>query len=79
MIRNKEEHAKRVIITIVVTQEWHEDDFDGNLQALEDHEISTPDIRRNLPYWYGSLHDLLESATISHRSENITYTVGDHE
>ncbi len=73
MSQNKEEQAKRVIITIVVSQEWHEDDFDGDIQALHDHEISTPDIRGNLPYWYGSLHDLLENATITSRWENISY------
>ena len=73
MNRKKVEEAKRVTITIVVEQEWHEDDFNGNLQDLRDHEMSVQEIKENLPYFYGSVHDLIESATITTRWTNITY------
>ncbi len=73
MNRKKVEEARRVTITIVVEQEWHEDDFNGNLQDLRDHSLTNQEIIENLPYMYGSLHDLLETATITSKWENITY------
>ncbi len=73
-VRKTEEQAKRVIITIVVSQEWHEDDFDGDRQALRDHEMSDQEIVENIPYFFSSVHDLIESATITTRWENISYS-----
>lgn len=73
MDRPNIEEARKVVITIVTEVEWHEDDFDGDRHALHAHEMSDQEIVENIPYFFGSVSDLLESATVTTRWENITY------
>jgi len=67
----KNEFARRATVTITATVEWHEDDFNGDLEALRGYKEPLQDVLLYLPR---TVRDLVQSSEVEVDYEDIKYT-----